>query len=86
MSNLIDTSSLSAQPSESLLFSVRINWPILSNIKVTYREYYRSKVYAQDIYRRFPQWVDGFERVIWTQGVWNEWVVERGFEGGVEDG
>lgn len=43
-------------------------------------------MYQQDIYRRFPQWVDGFERVIWTQGEWEEWVGERAFDGGWKGG
>ncbi|TID24812.1 hypothetical protein E6O75_ATG04017 [Venturia nashicola] len=42
-----------------------------------YRVYFVSENYQKDISRRFPQWVDNFERVIHTQAEWNEWVREK---------
>lgn len=40
-------------------------------------EYLVSDVYENDIYTRFPQWVDHFEGVIQTQTEGNDWIREE---------
>lgn len=47
-----------------------------------YEVYFISEVYEKDIYRRFPQWVDNFDREIRTLEEWDRWVGEKQFERG----
>lgn len=45
-----------------------------------YRNFFLSSEYKDDIPLRFPQWVDGFERVIHNKEEWKEWLRLKGYE------